>query len=211
MIGPVDIVEMSIGPKMRRIALKALNSMIRIVLPVCLLAFGGPLAFAADAPAKEATISPNPTKIGVLDWQQLLTKAPQAEEAGKRLEKEFASRKDKLIDMQKKFQSEQEKLQRDRATMSEAERTKSEKNIAKLQQDLRHLDEELRSDYTARHREEMDEFIKIVREVVDKLAAEEKYDLVLPQEATLFMNDRIDVTEKVLQRLSKSKTKTDKK
>jgi outer membrane protein len=188
---------------MRRAPLK---HMIRTLLPVCLLVFGVPFAIAAEATAKEAT-TPNLTKIGVLDWQQLLTKAPQAEEAGKRLEKEFQARKDKLMDMQKKFQSEQEKLARDRATMSDNERGKSEKNITKLQQDLRHLDEELRSDYTARHREEMDEFIKIVREVVDKLAAEEKYDLVLPQEATLFMNERIDVTEKVLQRLSKAKKK----
>lgn len=167
------------------------------------------MALAADAQtsttAKESTGS-HTTKIGVLDWQQLLTKAPQAEEAGKRLEKEFQARKDKLINKQKDFQAKQEKIQRDRDTMSDAERSKSEKELTKLQQDLRHMDEELRSDYTARHREEMDDFIKIVREVVDKLAAEEKYDLVLPQEATLFMNERIDVTEKVLQRLAKTKT-----
>lgn len=196
---------------MRRAPLK---HVIRILLPVCLLVFGSPFAFAASASDKEATATAanHLTKIGVLDWQQLLTKAPQAEEAGKRLEKEFQARKDKLMDMQKKFQAEQEKLQRDRVTMSDAERAKSEKNITKLQQDLRHMDEELRSDYTARHREEMDDFIKVVREVVDKLAAEEKYDLVLPQEATLFMNERIDVTEKVLQRLSKTKvSKSDKK
>lgn len=176
------------------------------------------MAFAAadtSAPAKEVAAAASASmKIGVLDWQQLLTKAPQAEEAGKRLEKEFQARKDKLMGKQKEFQAKQEKLQRDRDTMSDAERSKSEKDLTKIQQDLRHLDEELRSDYTARHREEMDEFIKIVREVVDKLAAEEKYDLVLPQEATLFMNERIDVTEKVLQRLAKTKgttTKSDSK
>lgn len=188
---------------MRRAPLKHL---IRL-LPLCLLAFT-PVVFAADAapaaPAKEVTAAVS-MKIGVLDWQQLLTKAPQAEEAGKRLEKEFQARKDDLMGKQKKFQTTQDKLQRDRDTMSEAERMKSEKELSKLQQDLRHMDEELRSDYTARHREEMDEFIKLVREVVDKLAADEKYDLVLPQEATLFMNERIDVTEKVLQRLAKAK------
>lgn len=185
--------------------------MIRTLLPVCVLAFAAPMALAASdaqtsTPAKESTGSH--AKIGVLDWQQLLTKAPQAEEAGKRLEKEFQARKDKLINKQKDFQAKQEKIQRDRDTMSDAERSKSEKELTKLQQDLRHMDEELRSDYTARHREEMDDFIKIVREVVDKLAAEEKYDLVLPQEATLFMNERIDVTEKVLQRLAKAKSST---
>lgn len=180
---------------MRRTPLKHLIRL--ILLPACLMIFGITGVHASD--------SPSPLKVGVLDWQQLLTKAPQAEEAGKRLEKEFQGRKDKLVSKQKDFQTKQEKLQRDRDVMSEAERTKSEKELTKLQQDLRHLDEELRSDYTTRHREEMDEFINLVRDVVSKVAAEEKYDLVLPQEATLFMAERIDVTEKVLQKLAKLK------
>jgi len=153
------------------------------------------VAFASD-----------PTKIGVLDWQQLLSKAPQAEEAGKRLEREFQGPKDRLVNKQKELQNKREKLARDKDIMSAAERGKKEKELAKLEQDLRHMDEELRSDYSTRHREEMDEFIKVVREVVDKVAKEDKYDLVLPQEATLFIAERIDLTEKVLDRLSKLKT-----
>lgn len=173
-----------------------------IFLPAVLAILAATASFASDAP------STNPIKIGVLDWQLLSSKAPQAQEASKRLEKEFQDRKDKFIGKQKEFQSSQEKLQKDKDVMSEAERSKLEKNLAKMQQDLRHMDEELRSDYTARYREEMDNFISVVREVVDKLAQEEKYDLVLPQETTLFMADRIDVTEKVLQRLAKAKAAT---
>lgn len=148
---------------------------------------------------------PSALKVGVFDWQQLLTKAPQAEEAGKRLEKEFQARKDKLIAKQKEYKSKEDKLTRDRDVMSEAERTKSEKELMKLQQDLRHQDEELRADYTSRHKEEMDDFINIVRDIVAKLADEEKYDLVLPQEATFYIAERIDITDKVLSRMAKSK------
>lgn len=187
---------------MRRTPLKHLIQL--ILLPACLL-ICGITGIHASEPNTSAPITGSNLKIGVLDWQQLLAKAPQAEDAGKRLEKEFQARKDKLINLQKSFQTKQEKLARDRDVMSESERGKSEKELTKLQQDLRHMDEELRSDYTTRHREEMDDFINIVREVVGKLAAEEKYDLVLPQEATLFMADRIDVTEKVLQKLAKAK------
>ena len=87
--------------------------------------------------------------------------------------------------------------------MAVTERAKVEKELAKMEQDLRRMDEELRSDYTNRHREEMDDFIKLVTEVVEKLAAEEKYDLVIPKEATLYINDRIDITNKVLDKLAK--------
>lgn len=170
-----------------------MKHLIRLILPLFLLIFGTSAAFAEVSSLK----------IGVLDWNLLLTKAPQAEQAGQRLEKEFQARKDKLTSKQKDFLAKQEKIQRDRDVLSDAERAKTEKELTKLQQDLRHLDEELRADYTARHREEMDDFIKIVREVVDKLAQEEKYDLVLPQEATLYMAERMDVTDKVIQRLAK--------
>jgi outer membrane protein len=163
-----------------------------ILLSVC-------LGLSSVAMAAEDT----PTKIGVLDWQLLLQKAPQAEDAGKRLEKEFQGLKDKLVNTQKAFQTKREKMQRDADVMSAAERGKKEKELAKMEQDLRRMDEEFRSDYTTRHREEMDKFVQEVKNVIDKVADEEKYDLVLSQEAALYVADRIDITSKVLERLEK--------
>lgn len=175
-----------------------MNYLIRsIVLSVC-LGFGS-VAVATD------------TRIGVLDWQVLLTKAPQAEAAAKRLEKEFQAPKDKLVNKQKEYQTKREKMQRDADVMSAAEKGKKDKELAKMEQDLRRMDEEFRSDYTTRHREEMDNFIKEVKDIVDKVAEEEKYDLVLPQEATLYVADRIDVTEKVLEKLEKMPKSSEKK
>lgn len=149
-----------------------------------------------------------PTRIGVLDWQLLLSKAPQAEDAGKRLEKEFQAPKDKFVNKQKEFQTKREKMQRDADVMSVAERGKKEKELAKMEQDLRRMDEELRSDYTTRHREEMDLFIKEVKDVVEKVAEEYKYDVVISQEAALHVSERVDITAKVLERLEKTAKST---
>ncbi len=157
-----------------------------------------------------ALASEGTLKIGVLDWQQLFSKAPQAEAAGKRLEQEFQGAKDRFINKQKEFQTKRDKLQRDKDVMSSAERSRKEKELAKMEQDLGRMDEELRSDYTTRHREETDDFVKTVREVVDALAAEQKYDLVLPQEATVYFSDRIDITETVLTKLESTKNKAPK-
>lgn len=179
-----------------------MGHLIRLVLVTLFLGMTANLAAASD-----------PVKIGVLDWQQLLSKAPQAEVAGKRLDQEFQGPKEKLINKQKEFQNKRDKLQRDKDVMSAAERSKKEKELAKMEQDLRRMDEELRADITTRHREEMDDFVKAVREVIEKLAVEEKYDLVLPQEATLYVAERIDITEKVLKRLetaAKTAKKADK-
>lgn len=178
---------------------KNLKQIIRLVLlPFLLIALSSSVAFANPTEIAPAN------KIGILDWEKLLTESPQAKEAKTRLDKDFQGRKDKLYSTQKDYQSKQERLQRDREILSEAEKMKLDKELNKIQQELRHMDEEFRSDYTASHREEMDKFVAIVREVVEKLAKEEKYDLVIPQEATLYMDNRIDVTDKVLQRLAKT-------
>lgn len=174
-----------------------MNHFIRCILLTVCLGLGSSLA-AAD------TV----TKIGVLDWQQLLAKSPQADEAVKRLEKEFQAQKDRLMNKQKEFQTKREKLQRDKDVMSANEKSKKEKELVKLEQDLRRLDDELRSDYNTRQREEMDDFIKIVKEIVDKFAQDESYDIVMLQEAASYVSERVDITEKILEKLEKSaKTK----
>lgn len=150
-------------------------------------------------------------KIGVFDWQLLLQKAPQAEEAAKRLEKEFHPRKENLIAKQKELQAKQEKMNRDKDVMSEAERAKIEKDLAKLQQDFRRTEEDLRSEYTIRHREEMEAFMQIVKEVVDKFSKEEKYDVIFTQEVAAFAGEKVDITPQVLQRLTKYKPSKEKK
>lgn len=180
--------------RMRRYTLKHLIRL--IVLPLSLW-IGCSVALAA---------ADMPTKIGVLDWQQLLAQAPQAKAAGERLEKEFQRPKDDLMAMQKKFVAQRDKFQRDKDVLSVTERAKKEKELQKLEADLRHKDEQLRSEYSTRHQEEMNNFITEVRAVVDELAKADKFDLILPQEATLFMADRIDVTDAVLSRLQKAKT-----
>lgn len=182
---------------MRRVTLQ---QFIRMLLLTAGIGLGSTLAMASEGAAK----------IGVLDWQQLFSKAPQAEEAGKRLEREFQGAKDRLINKQKEFQTKRDKLQRDKDVMSTGERAKKEKELAKMEQDLRRMDEELRSDYTTRHREETDDFVKAVREVVETLAADQKYDLVLPQEAAVYVSDRIDITEAVLGKLEEVKNKSPK-
>lgn len=53
------------------------------------------MLFAGSAVYAQA--AETPVRLGIPDWQQLLVKAPQAEEAGKRLDKEFQLRKDILL------------------------------------------------------------------------------------------------------------------
>ncbi len=157
------------------------------------------VAVAADAPATASLAA----KVGVLDWQRLISTAPQAKEASKRFEAEFQGPSQKLNEKQSEFQSKRAKLQRDQSVLSAAEQSKKEKELLKLEQEIRRMDEELRAESTTRHREEMDNFIKIVREVVEKFGQEQSYDAILSHEVMVYYADRIDITDQILERLQK--------
>lgn len=173
-------------------------------LTTLILVAAVPSMAIAEKDKKEATPSTaKALKIGVLDWQLLVAKSPQAEQAGKRLEKEFKERKDTFLEKQKQLEAKHEKFQRDKDIMADAERVKAEREITKLQQDLRNLQEENQADYAARHREEMDKFLNTVKNVVDDYAKKEQFDLILPQDTTLFTAERIDITAAILDKLKK--------
>ncbi len=182
---------------MRRVTL---SKLVRVLFLMIALV-GTNMALAAD-PAPASKPAPS-MQIGVLDWQKLIATAPQAKDAGKRLEKEFQKPTEELVNKQKEFQNKRDKLQRDLNILSKAERNKKEKELVRMEQDLRRMDEELRSETTTRHREEMDEFVKSVRVVVEKFSKEQKYDLVLPQEVMVYFSEKTDITDTILQRLEK--------
>jgi Skp family chaperone for outer membrane proteins len=181
---------------------RKLTFLTTLILVAALPAVG----FSAEKDKKESAAPMVKTvKIGVLDWQLLVAKSPQAEQAGKRLEKEFKERKDSFLEKQKQLETKHEKFQRDKDIMAEAERVKAERELTKLQQDLRNLQEENQADYAARHREEMDKFLNAVKNIVDEYGKKEQFDLILPQDTTLFTADRMDITTAILEKLKADK------
>ncbi|MDB6096828.1 MAG: outer membrane protein OmpH [Francisellaceae bacterium] len=141
--------------------------------------------------------------IGVLDIEEILTKSPQAERASKTLEKEFTGRKEKLVSKHEAWQEKQKKITRDKDILSKADKEKAEKEIAKLQTELRDLEEEFRNDYNTRNREEIENLSKIVKEVVNNVAKDEKIDAVFSSQTAIYVGPNADVTQKVMAALKK--------
>lgn len=156
------------------------------LLPVL---FAG-LLFATDVSAE--------LKVGFVSATLLLDKAPQAEAARKKLEREFAKRKKKLLQDQKKIKKSEDKLARDAAIMSEAQRRNAEREIRNSTRELRRAMEELREDQTIRSNDEMVKFQKLINQAIQAVGKAEKYDLIM-YEGVAYAHDKINITDKVLQ------------
>jgi len=149
--------------------------------------------------AATATIAAE-IKIGFVNAAEVLEKAPQADAARKRLEKEFSPRDKKLVNAKKTVRKLEEKLSRDGAIMSESERRKLERDILSQQRELKRAQEEFREDLNIRRNEAFDKLRRRVFEVINDIAKAEKYDLVV-SDGVVYATDRVNITGKVVAQL----------
>jgi outer membrane protein len=159
------------------------------------------LGLSALLPAGAVTAAE--IKIGVVNAQKILEQAPQVEAARTRLEKEFSPRDRALGTAQKELKRLEQKLARDNAVMSDVQRRDLERQIRDKQRDLDRDQQEFREDFNLRRNEEFDKIQKQVFQAIADLAKDEKYDLVLG-DGVIYASQRMDITDRVLQRLKKT-------
>lgn len=138
-------------------------------------------------------------KIGVVDMRAVMAHSQQAKSAMENLKKEFKVREDKIIATENSLKKKSEKLQKDAAVMSESEKVKLSKEITASQRDLQRLQTEFQEDAAPRQQEEMRKVVESINRVVERIAKEGKYDLIIYKEIAPFVSNKIDLTEKVIQ------------
>lgn len=149
-----------------------------------------------------ASMSYAELKIGFVNVPKVLEKAPQAEQAKQRLEKEFSPRDKQLASQVKKIKRLEEQLQRDGSVMSASKRKNLEKDIIAKSREAKRAQREFSEDFTLRRNEELGKLQRRIMEAIKELAKEDDYDLLL-SEGVIHATDDIDVTSQVQEKLSR--------
>lgn len=158
------------------------------------------VALALALPVQAASA----VKIGFVNIGTVMEKAPQAEVARKALQKEFSSREARLTADRDAIIELEKKLKTDGEVMSESKRSALEREILKRKRSFNRAQDEFKEDLNLRRNEELAKIQKKVFETIVKLGKQDKYDLIVT-ERVLYASDRIDITDKVLKELKKSK------
>lgn len=148
-----------------------------------------------------ALVSAQDLKIGAVSVGKILSESPQAEQANKRLQSEFGPREKALVDAQRSLRNMEQRLSKEDG-MADAQRRKLERDVIAQRRDLQRSTEEFREDVNLRRNEELGKFQKQIMEVINSVAKEEGFDLIVSDGAVLFASGRVDITDKVLQRLT---------
>ena len=147
-------------------------------------------------------------KIGIVDVNKILKDAPQTLSANKKLEKEFSSRTEKLKGKISSLQNDEKKYQKESLTMSDDQRDKAEKSLQQRRIDIQRNERELREDMDLRRREEIGDLQEKINVTIDKIAADEKYDLIL-YSGIAFASSKVDITEQIIKSLGGGSSKKD--
>ena len=138
-------------------------------------------------------------KIGFVNPVKLLELSPQGEKALRLLEEEFRPRDQELIDLREKALALEVDLDKNRLVLQASEIKKKQRAIDSIRRKIKRDQQEAREDYNIRRNEELAKLQRLVREMIVTIANEEGFDLIVEQ--AVYVNNRIDLTERVLQRL----------
>lgn len=144
------------------------------------------------------------TKIGVLDFQQVMQKSKQVQAINTQLRSQFQPRWDKITAAEKSLQSESDQLTKNSATMSDADRSKLQDQVTTDKSNVQVQIQNFQRDLTAAQNQAMQKFMAQVSTIVANVAKQGNYDVILLKNNVPYANTNLDVTSQVLTQLDQA-------
>ncbi len=139
-------------------------------------------------------------KIGFVNTERVFREAAPAKRAQQALEREFSARNAELGRIERQGRDLQTELEKENVTMPEGTRREKERQLADISRNFQRIQREIREDLNLRRNEELAKVQERATRVINQIAEQEKFDLIL-QEA-VFASGRIDITDKVIRALA---------
>jgi outer membrane protein len=142
-------------------------------------------------------------KIGVVDLQKVMQKSSQVAAVNSQLEKQFKPKQQAIVNASKTVREEIEKLDRNSAVMSEGDRTKLHNKIIADKANLQSSEISFQQEVKAAQEREMQKIMKKLKEVIEQVAKNGGYSLIMVKQGVPYVNENLDVTDAVIKTLEK--------
>lgn len=168
--------------------------MSRAAKPLSILAMTACFATAAVAQG---------VKIGAVNVDAVVRDSAMAKSITAKLEQDFSKRENALKDQVKKLQDAAKKFEAEAPTLPESQRVTRQRALVEEDRELQRQQRAFNEDLALRKNEGYQQVIEKLNRVLKTLAEEEKYDLIIQEAA--YVNPKIDITDRVIERLNASK------
>ena len=166
-------------------------------------AFALPVALvlgAAPAEAQQAAAQ----KIGVIEVQRIVQESAVGKESLARVQKVQAAKQEELTKRQKELRDLEQKIQEQGKSLSEEAVEKAQKDYQAKALDLKRFQDDASRELEELQRKELGELEKRVMPVIDAVAKENGYHLLMNkyQSGLLYADPTLDLTETVIQKFN---------
>ena len=143
-------------------------------------------------------------KIGFVDVQAVAASIPQSQQVQEIIRTEFAAKIEEVSKLEKDISFNIEKLRRDGPTMSEKHQQDLTATVNKQREQYENLARPLDEQIRQRQAEERNRILGMIKAAIDVVAEREKFDVVLNANAAVYAKPEFDLSEKVIQQVSKA-------
>ncbi len=149
-----------------------------------------------------STASAEDLKIGYVDLRRALDNTEKGQQAKQKLQQEIRSKQKKLNKKKQKIKELKKELQSQSMALSQKAKRKKQKQLRKRMARLQRMYMKLQRKLTKKEASKTKELFDEMRGVVEKIAEEKGYDLVLEKGETtvLYGEDAIDLTDELIER-----------
>jgi outer membrane protein len=137
-------------------------------------------------------------KIGLVDLGFVLAKAPQYEAAKEKINKQFKDRIEEVNKLGEQMKKIEETIKRDAMTLTEEQKISYQRQWNEIGADYKLKAKAIQEDIQRAENEERNKILARIKQAIDKVAKDEKFDLILRREAAVFAGQGVDISDKVL-------------
>jgi outer membrane protein len=141
-------------------------------------------------------------KIAVVDVQGAILQSEEAKRLLQQIQTEFKTEEDEIRKIQSEAAAMLERLQKDAEVMSDVEKRRIQQQIESRNNDFVYLRQKLQRQIEERQQELFAGIDGKVQKAIEALVKSDDYDLILPRQAALYVNEIYNITRKVTEKLN---------
>ena len=142
-------------------------------------------------------------KIGVVFPSKIMKESPQRERIIKKLEAEFKGRYESLQALEKDITQLEKILKRDSELMNKDEVITMQRKVEIKLSEYKINRKAFEEDNRRRQGEEQQKALVVVRDVINSVAKEQGYDIILNGEQIVFAKPAYDISDVIIEEISK--------
>jgi outer membrane protein len=156
------------------------------------------------------SLAAEPYKFGVMDLQKVLNESEAGKKAKSDLEDLIKSKESIIDEKGKVVEKLKGEMEKQASVLSAEAKKKKEDELEKLLREYQRTAQDSQAEVKKKEGELTDTIIKEIREIVEKIGADEGYTLIIEKGIVLYSNKGIDITDTVINKYNDLKNKTKK-